>query len=59
VVEAVEALPIMASARGVSIAVQGSQEACQAWFDNKRLSKVLANLISNSIKFTPKGAVSA
>ncbi len=55
VVEAVEALQITASARGVSLAVQDAQAPFLAEFDHDRLLQVLANLIGNSIKFTPKG----
>ena len=56
VVEAVEALQITASAKGVSLAVQDVQIVPYlAEFDHDRLLQVLANLIANSIKFTPKG----
>jgi signal transduction histidine kinase len=55
VVEAVDALQIMASARGVSLTVRDGQEPCPAEFDHDRMLQVLANLIANSIKFTPKG----
>jgi len=55
VFEAVDALQTSASARGISLAVQDVQEPCLAEFDHDRLLQVLANLITNSIKFTPKG----
>lgn len=55
VLEAVDALQAAASARGVSLAVRGEQVSCMAQFDHDRLLQVLANLITNSIKFTPKG----
>lgn len=54
ILEAVEALQSAASERGVSLAVQHVQEACKAEFDHDRMLQVLANLIANSIKFTPK-----
>ncbi len=55
VVEAVEALQIGASAKGVSLAVRDVQEPFPAEFDHDRVLQVLANLIANSIKFTRKG----
>lgn len=55
VIEAVEALQAAASARGVSLAVQDVQETYLAEFDHDRLLQVLANLLTNSIKFTPNG----
>ena len=55
VVEAVDALQTAASAKGVTLEVQEIQRPCWATFDHDRLLQVLANLIANSIKFTPKG----
>ena len=53
--EAVDALQVAVSAKGVSLEVQDVQEPCLADFDHDRMLQVLANLIANSIKFTPKG----
>ncbi len=55
VTEAVDALQVSASARGVSLEVHPAQGPCAAEFDHDRMLQVLANLIANSIKFTPKG----
>ena len=55
VVEAVEALQITASARGVSLETHDLLEPCLAEFDYDRMLQVLANLIANSIKFTSRG----
>jgi signal transduction histidine kinase len=54
-IEAVEALHIAASAKGVSLALKSEAMPSSAKFDHDRLLQVLANLIANSIKFTPKG----
>ena len=55
VTEAVDALQVSASAKGISLEVQNAQEPCAAEFDHDRMLQVLANLIANSIKFTPTG----
>jgi signal transduction histidine kinase len=55
IVEAVEALQSTAAAKGVTLAVQEIQASRVAKFDHDRMLQVLANLIANSIKFTPSG----
>ncbi|MES2582470.1 MAG: ATP-binding protein, partial [Pseudomonadota bacterium] len=55
VAEAVDALQASASIKGISLEVEHAQGPHAAAFDHDRLLQVLANLIANSIKFTPKG----
>lgn len=55
VAEAVDAFRASAIAKGLSLEVQSVQGPVTADFDHDRLLQVLANLITNSIKFTPKG----
>jgi signal transduction histidine kinase len=55
VAEAVDALQGSAATKGISLEIQSPQGPCAASFDHDRLLQVLANLIANSIKFTPRG----
>jgi signal transduction histidine kinase len=52
--EAVDLFQAAASAKGIALTVE-TQEALPARFDHDRILQVLANLITNSIKFTPRG----
>ena len=53
--EAVDALQPIAAAKSVTLEARGVDRPLAADFDHDRLLQVLANLIGNSIKFTPKG----
>ena len=55
VAEAVDALHVSATTKGVSLEVRHAQGPSAAEFDHDRMLQVLANLIANSIKFTPRG----
>lgn len=53
--EALETFQPVASTKNVTLAVDGVQNPHFAEFDHSRMLQVLANLLSNSIKFTAPG----
>jgi len=55
IAEAAEMFTPIASAKGVSLEMEVAERPLLAEFDHDRMLQVLANLIMNSIKFTPPG----
>ena len=55
IAEAVDTFRATASAKGLSLRTQIDAAPLLAAFDQQRILQVLANLISNSLKFTPQG----
>jgi signal transduction histidine kinase len=53
--ETVEAFQPAVSARGIALDSQVATGSLLARFDHDRILQVLANLVSNAIKFTPEG----
>lgn len=41
--------------KGITIVRIGMADALQAWTDNDKLEKIVSNLLSNALKFTPRG----
>ena len=59
IVEAVDTFLAPATAKDIGLQVERAEGSPPADFDHERLLQVLANLITNSIKFTPAAAGSA
>ena len=41
--------------KGINITRIGMEESLQAWTDSDKLEKITSNLLSNALKFTPRG----
>jgi signal transduction histidine kinase len=55
VIEAIEMFDALAAERGVTLAVDIEAPLPSAVFDSARIFQVLTNLLSNALKFTPRG----
>lgn len=53
--EAVELFRANADSKKIDLTVLGIEDPLVMWFDTDKLSKVIVNLMSNAMKFTPSG----
>jgi signal transduction histidine kinase len=57
IAESVETFSDAAEQKGITLAVEISEQPLPAVFDRERILQVVCNLIANAIKFTPEGGV--
>ena len=55
IMESIETFQASAQRKGISLQAEGADDSYVTTLDHDRILQVLANLISNSIKFTPPG----
>ena len=55
IIDAIDTFQASAAAKGISLKTEGVKDSLVADFDYDRMLQVLANLLTNSIKFTPQG----
>ena len=53
--EAIETFTLVASNKGISLECSAIEPVLMADFDHDRMLQVLANLVTNALKFTPEG----
>lgn len=53
--EAVELFIANAESKNIDLTVLGIEDPLVMWFDTDKLSKIIVNLMSNAMKFTPSG----
>jgi signal transduction histidine kinase len=53
--EAADAFAVAAAEKSISLSIEVTDEPLQACFDHQRMGQVLANCVSNAVKFTPWG----
>ena len=47
----------LAKRKGIALTFQSGEDIIPVYFDQDKLEKIMANLLSNAFKFTPKGGV--
>ena len=51
----IDIFSVNASEKGITLLANGLEEHCTLWIDSDKLDKIVSNLLSNAMKFTPTG----